>query len=203
MNATGTDLRELKRQVAALARGQQFQRMLLADAFPLRRSTEASSSQASAKRKREKEDKQKFKTNVEEYYEVALLQLVSPPQELPRSADLYVLQAVLRGSFTLPTFHEWSNHGTPGRTCRQVVLNICRSAQVDQSSGVLPCFLLGCNLARILICHAHIYPKAKRTVMEKYLGLNDVQAGHNGLLLAKPLQVIPQGYRPCLSVFVG
>jgi hypothetical protein len=37
--------------------------------------------------------------------------------------------------------------------------------------------------------HAHTYPKAKRMVIGKYLGLSDVQAGHNGLILAKPLQV--------------
>ena len=37
--------------------------------------------------------------------------------------------------------------------------------------------------------HTHIYPKANRLLMEKYLGLCDVHAGHSGLILAKPLQV--------------
>jgi hypothetical protein len=53
-----------------------MQRMLFADAFSLRRSTETPSWQASAKRMRDKEEKQQFKIAVEQYYEVTLLVLL-------------------------------------------------------------------------------------------------------------------------------
>jgi hypothetical protein len=49
--------------------------------------------------------------------------------------------------------------------------------------------VLGKDLPRNLMCHAHIFSKADRKKMMRWLGLSDVHAGGNGLLLAKPIQV--------------
>ena len=49
--------------------------------------------------------------------------------------------------------------------------------------------VLHCELPRAVMCHAHIFPKAKRESMSSWLGTSEVHAGFNGLLLAKPIQV--------------
>ena len=61
--------------------------------------------------------------------------------------------------------------------------------QVAPDSAQLACMVLHCELRRVLMCHAHIFPKAKRESMFDWLGVSEVHAGWNGLLLGKPIRV--------------
>lgn len=61
--------------------------------------------------------------------------------------------------------------------------------QVAPDSAQLACMVLHCELRRELMCHAHIFPKAKRELMFDWLGVSEVHAGWNGLLLGKPIKV--------------
>ncbi len=61
--------------------------------------------------------------------------------------------------------------------------------QVAPDSAQLPCMVLHCELPRTIMCHTHIFPKAKRESMLEWLGVSEVHAGWNGLLLSKSIQV--------------
>ena len=69
--------------------------------------------------------------------------------------------------------------------------------QVGPGKDTLPCSVLGCEFPRSLMRHAHIFPKAKRAIMPHFLGMDDVHAGSNGILLAKPVQVSQLLMSPC------